>query len=130
MLQRHMYLLCGHSPKEQDMHCAFPSCANSLFKSCVTKTSENRFPYQFNSLGICACRENRTLAGGNIALFFRVTAMRHEGPKTDNIATICNVIEIHYRKMSKFPKQFPVRYHTGGTNTLCKSCKRPLIGRT
>ena len=52
----------------------------------------------------------------------------HEGPTTDNIATICNVIEIHYLKMSKFLKQFPVQYHTGGTNTLCKSRKRPLIG--
>ena len=116
------------------MHCAFPSYTNSLFKSYVTKTSENRFPYQFNSLDICACRENRTLSGGKHCSVFQgysyetLPFLLHEGPKTDNIATICNVIEIHYRKMSKFPKQFPVGYHTGGTNTLCKSCKRPLIG--
>ena len=85
-------LLCGHSPWEQDMHCAFPSCTNSLFKSCVTKTSENRFPYRFNSLDICACRENRTLAGRKHCSVFQgysyvtLPFLLHEGPKTDYMA--------------------------------------------
>ena len=44
--------------------CVFSSCTNSVFKSYVTKTSENRFLYQFYSLDICAFWDNRSSAGG------------------------------------------------------------------